>query len=129
MGASGTVFATQASTHYRETHELISPLAHELRTILAAHPGTTVGYEEACPKPLSQAGGRRNRFMWQLLPTIVSRRTSGVDIAIACGEAGDLLPPGGIALDKSAYGRIYAWVMPGRLQDDLLAQGLLERTS
>ncbi|GAA1976395.1 hypothetical protein GCM10009798_41990 [Nocardioides panacihumi] len=129
LAGAGSVFADQASGHYQETHQVISPLARELRTILAEHPGTTVGYDAACPKPVWQAGGRRNRFMWQLLPTIVSNRTTGVDIAIVCREAADRMAPGAISLDQSAFGRIYAWVLPGPLQDELLADGTLESTS
>ena len=129
LAGAGSVFADQASGRYQETHQVISPLTAELRKILADHPDATVGYDAACPKPVWQAGGRRNRFTWQLLPTIVSDRTTGVDIAIVCQEAADKLAPGGISLDQSAYGRIYAWVMPGPLQDELLADGTLESTS
>lgn len=129
LAGIGSFFGDRASGQYQETHQVISPLARELRTILAEHPGTTVGYQESCPTPVWQAGGRRNRFMWQLLPTVVSDSTNGVDIAIACGSAGDSLPPGGLPLEKTAFSVIYGWVMPGPLQDVLLNEGLLTPTS
>ncbi|MDH2416258.1 hypothetical protein [Nocardioides sp. CER19] len=129
LAGAGTVFADQANGRYQETHQVISPLVRQLRSILADHPGTTVGYQQACPKPVWQAGGRRNRFTWQLLPTVVSGTTKGVDIAIACGAAGDSLPPGGVLLEQSAFGVIYAWVMPGALQDELRDEGLLTTPS
>ena len=129
LAGAGTFYANQASGQYQADHQVISPLAGELRSILAAHPGTTVGYDERCPKPVWQAGGRRNRFMWQLLPTVASRTTSGVDIAIVCAQATDRVPPGSISLDESAFGTMYAWIAPGPLQDELRAEGILAGTT
>ncbi|GAB7007845.1 hypothetical protein JCM18899A_53220 [Nocardioides sp. AN3] len=123
LATVGSLFAGRASGHYQATHEVTSPLAVELRSILAKHPGATVGYEASCPKPLAQQGGKRNRFAWQLLPTIVSTRTTDVDIAIACQEASGSIPPGSLELRQTAYGRVHAWVVPGPLQDQLVAAG------
>jgi hypothetical protein len=128
LGAAGSVAADGASDRYQADHQVISPLARELRAILAAHPETTVGYDERCPKPVWQAGGRRNRFMWQLLPTVVSYATSGVDIAIVCRQAADRVPEGAVSLDRAAFGVMYAWVLPGPLQDSLREEGVLTTT-
>jgi hypothetical protein len=129
LGAAGTYDADQASGRYQADHQVISPLAAQLRSILAAHPATTVGYDERCPKPVWQAGGRRNRFMWQLLPTVVTRSTTGVDIAIVCARASERVPAGSVSLDVPAFGTMYAWVAPGPLQDELREQGVLTTTT
>ena len=129
LGAAGTVFANQASDEYQGDHQIVNPLGRELRKILADHPDATVTYDGRCPKRVARPGGRGNRFVWQLLPTVVSRTGRDADIVIACPAAGDSMPQGSLRLGTSAGGDLYAWVVPGTLQDDLVRQGLLEPVS
>jgi len=123
LAAGGTVFANQASDEYQSNHRVVNPLGLELRTILADHPDATVRYDARCPKRMPRPGGRGNRFVWQLLPTVVSRTAQDADIVIACEAAGTSMPAGSIRLPSSVDGALYAWVVPGPLQDALARAG------
>jgi hypothetical protein len=129
LGAGGTVLADQASGDYQRDHQVVNPLGRELRGILADHPDASVRYDARCPKRMPRPGGRGNRFVWQLLPTVVSRTNSDADIVIACEAAGDSMPAGSIRLRSSLNGALFAWVVPGPLQDDLVRNGTLAPVS
>jgi hypothetical protein len=125
LGGAGTVFANQASNEYQRNHQVVNALGLELRGILADHPDTTVRYDARCPKRMPRPGGRGNRFVWQLLPTVVSRTDAGAEIVIACEAAGSSMPPGSVRLKSSVNGALFAWVMPGQLHDALVREGAL----
>lgn len=129
LGAGGTVLANQASGEYQRDHQVASPLGRELRGILQDHPDATVRYDARCPKRMPRPGGRGNRFAWQLLPTVVSRTDPDAQIVIACEAADASMPAGSIRLRSSVNGSIFAWVLPGPLQDALVQQGVLEPVS
>lgn len=124
LAVPGVVAADRASGRYQEELGIRPALTTTLRDIVAEHPGTTIAYIEQCPQDLHRPGGRRNRFAWLLLPTVVSR-DPGADIVIACPGAPAAATPGAVPLPESAYGELLAWVRPGPLQDALREQGLL----
>lgn len=124
LAVPGVVAADQASGRYQHELGLRPALTTMLRDIAAAHPGTTVSYIERCPDDLHRPGGRRNRYAWLLLPTVVSRDPAA-DIVIACPGAPTAATPGAVPLPESAYGELLAWVRPGPLQDALRSEGLL----
>lgn len=125
LAAGGTFFANQASDEYQANHGPTPRLATTIRGILAEHPGTTVAFAEQCPsKPVNRPGGRRNRFAWLLLPTIVGSDPNA-DIVIACGDAPLAQIQGAVTLEHPAFGVLYGWVRPGPLQDELRQRGLL----
>jgi hypothetical protein len=124
LGAAGTASANKASDDFHDLRAGNEPLIGTLRHVIDEHPGTSVSYFWRCPSRADAQPGGRNRYAWELLPTVVGYDRDD-DIVIACPGHPAAAQPGAVPMREVADRYYPAWVKAGPLQDALRAEGLL----
>lgn len=130
IAAVASVSANHESNRFQDEQGVIPARVATVRAEIAAHPGTTVGYDSSCDRAGLDAEGQ-NYWSYWLLPSIVrpfnsARTHPRTTIVLGCHDW-----PGGERLGarRVTSSNAYAtdvWVMPGSLQRSFEQRGLLD---
>lgn len=134
LATAGSLEANERSNQFQQSTGTVPSAVTHVKAIITANAPVTVSYDSGCTRPstLTAVGG--NYWPYWLLPTVVEpvnteKQLPTSQIVLSCydwvwaGELGARRITG-----SNAYGSD-AWVMPGRLQRKLAAEGLLDPLS
>lgn len=129
-GSAGVHAATEA---YRAQFSRSWDAFEPLRTVVRDHGPLVIAYDYACNRADLDTGVGMNQYSFALLPNAEiipyfrgEEPASDAALVLSCPDDEDLISAGAVPLAGFELYSSQAWVLPGALQDELAAEGMLE---
>jgi hypothetical protein len=132
VASLATLVADRASDAFRAGQGIDPASTVGLEQFLAEHDVDTVGWDFSCDRDMLSRGAGLNYVGYELLPDVITERVDSawdddpdLDVVVSCWGGTRLQDSGALHLEGYEIYGAWVWVMPGALQDELLADGEL----
>lgn len=132
VAALATLVADRASDAFRAGQGIDPASTVSFEQFLAEHDVDTVGWDFSCNRDMLSRGAGLNYVGYELLPDVITERVDSawdddpdLDVVVSCWGGTRLQDSGALHLEGYEIFGAWVWIMPGTLQDELLAAGEL----
>jgi hypothetical protein len=132
VAALGTLVADRASDTFRAGQGIDPASVVGLERFLDEHDVDTVGWDFSCNRDMLSRGAGLNYVGYELEPDAIVERVDSawdddpdLDVVVSCWGGTRLQDSGALHLPGYEVYGAWVWIMPGALQDSLLADGEL----
>lgn len=133
LSVLGSLGANASSDRFREIETYHPEMFSALQELVDEHPDLDVAWDRACDRSGFMTGVGQNMLGYALLPDVSMEaiRTDedaspDADIVLSCIGDSPLTETGALPLRDAVIYESWLWIMPGELQDELVAEGELQ---
>ena len=127
--AAGSIASDPATDTFQEREGGVPPIALEVQGIEEAYGPQEIDYDRTCKPPNVNNAVVQHYVAYWILPstmdTVFDPADYDADIVLSCGDWPQAEELGALATDGEVSDGYRVWIMPGTLQDEMIADGLL----
>ena len=127
--AVGSVASDPATDDFQAREGGVPSIAVEVRSIEDAYGSQKIDYDRTCKPPYVNNAVVQNYVAYWILPstmeTVFDPAEYDADIVLSCGDWPQADKLGAVATDGELSNGYRVWIMPGTLQDEMIADGQL----